>query len=52
MSQLSTLYQFTDPWIVDDSKYRARFGDHATSLDDALITPLAWYAARTPGSVH
>ena len=23
-----TLYQFTDPWIVDDTKFRAAFGGH------------------------
>ena len=24
---LHTLYQFTDPWVVDDGKFRAAFGD-------------------------
>jgi nucleoside-diphosphate-sugar epimerase len=42
---LHTLYQFTDPWIVDDSRFRAAFGDTATPLDDALAATLAWYAA-------
>ena len=32
---LHTLYQFTDRWVVDDTKFRAAFGDHATPLDDA-----------------
>ena len=47
---LHTLYQFTDPWVVDDSKFRAAFGDHATPLDEALATTLAWYrdAAAVP----
>jgi len=40
---LHTLYQFTDPWVVDDAKYRARFGDPATPLDEALATTLDWY---------
>ncbi len=40
---LHTLYQFTDRWVVDDSKFRASFGDHATPLDDALATTLDWY---------
>ena len=35
---LHTLYQFTDPWIVDDSKLRAAFGDLSTPLDDALAS--------------
>ena len=42
---LHTLYQFTDPWVVDDAKFRAAFGDRATPLDEALDTTLAWYRA-------
>jgi nucleoside-diphosphate-sugar epimerase len=41
---LHTLYQFTDRWVVDDSRFRAAFGDHSTPLDDALATTLDWYA--------
>lgn len=40
---LHTLYQFTDPWVVDDAKFRAAFGDHSTPLDDALAATLQWY---------
>ena len=40
---LHTLYQFTDRWVVDDTKFRDTFGDHATPLDDALATTLQWY---------
>lgn len=43
---LHTLYQFTTPWVVDDGKFRAAFGDRATPLDEALATTLAWYADR------
>ena len=42
---LHTLYQFTDPWVVDDDKFRTAFGDHATPLDQALETTVAWYRA-------
>jgi nucleoside-diphosphate-sugar epimerase len=49
---LHTLYQFTAPWVVDDSKFRAAFGDRATPLDEALASTLAWYAERVPASVH
>ena len=42
---LHTLYQFTDRWVVDDSQFRAAFGDPTTPLDDALATTLEWYAA-------
>ena len=37
---LHTLYQFTDRWVVDDSKFRAAFGVAATPLDDALAATL------------
>jgi nucleoside-diphosphate-sugar epimerase len=40
---LHTLYQFTGPWVVDDSKFRSTFGDLSTSLDQALATTSAWY---------
>ena len=43
---LHTLYQFTDAWVVDDSKFRAAFGDHSTPLDDALAATLRWYRER------
>jgi nucleoside-diphosphate-sugar epimerase len=49
---LHTLYQFSAPWVVDDSKFRTRFGDSATPLDDALATTLAWYADRSPVPVR
>jgi nucleoside-diphosphate-sugar epimerase len=42
---LHTLYQFTDRWVVDDTAFRAAFGDLTTPLDDALDTTLEWYAA-------
>jgi nucleoside-diphosphate-sugar epimerase len=38
-----TLYQFTDRWVVDDSKYRTAFAEHTTPLDDALAATLRWY---------
>lgn len=48
---LHTLYQFTDRWVVDDTKFRAAFGDLVTPLDDALATTLQWYReAAKPGT--
>ena len=47
---LHTLYQFTDSWVVDDSKFVSTFGETATPLDHALDITLQWYtdnAART-----
>lgn len=46
---LHTLYQFTDPWVVDDAKFRNAFGVSATPLDEALDATLAWY--RTTASL-
>jgi hypothetical protein len=43
---LHTLYQFSDPWVVDDAKFRAAFGDPTTPLDEALVTTLDWYRGR------
>jgi nucleoside-diphosphate-sugar epimerase len=42
-----TLYQFTDRWVVDDSKFRAAFGDRSTPLDQALDATLEWYRVST-----
>ena len=50
---LHTLYQFTDAWVVDDSRFRGAFGDHATPLDEALAATVQWYrevADRNPRS--
>jgi hypothetical protein len=49
---LHTLYQFTEPWIVDDSRFRAAFGDLATPLDEALPATLGWYADRAAVPAH
>jgi len=45
-----TLYQFTDRWVVDDTKYRNAFGECATSFDDALVDTFEWY--RDNRTVH
>jgi nucleoside-diphosphate-sugar epimerase len=41
-----SLYQCTQPWIVDDSKFRTTFGDLATPLDEALARTMAWYRSE------
>jgi hypothetical protein len=43
---LHTLYQFTKPWVVDDSAFCSTFGVRATPVDEALTTTLAWYRDR------
>ena len=47
-----TLYQFTAPWVVDDSKFRTAFGAEPTPLGDALATTLAWYRDRAAVHSH
>ena len=49
---LHTLYQFTDPWVLDDGKFRAAFGDMSTPLDEALASTLAWYRDVADGAVR
>ncbi len=36
-------YEFSEPYIVDDSKYRAAFGDGATAHEEAIQATVAWY---------
>jgi nucleoside-diphosphate-sugar epimerase len=38
-----TLYQFTEPWVVDDTKFRTTFGDISTPLGSAIESTLHWY---------
>jgi len=35
-------YQWEEPFIVDDARFRARFGDRATPLDAGVRETLAW----------
>ncbi len=36
-------YEFETDFVVDDSAYRAAFGDEPTPLGDALAATIAWY---------
>ncbi|MGV8848317.1 MAG: NAD-dependent epimerase/dehydratase family protein [Propionibacteriaceae bacterium] len=49
---LHTLYQFNDPWVVDDAKFRRAFGDLTTPLEEALVTTLDWYRRRSAVTAH
>lgn len=40
------LYEFTDPHIVDHSKYARAFGDHSTPMSEAIRRTLDWYRAN------
>ena len=49
---LHTLYQFTDPWIVDDTKFCAAFGVQATPSAESLATTVTWFRDRDTVPVH
>jgi nucleoside-diphosphate-sugar epimerase len=38
-----TLYQFTEDWVVDDTKFRTTFGDLSTPLTTAIEATVHWY---------
>lgn len=40
------MYEFTEPYIVDDGKYRAAFPAQTTDPDDAVQATLDWYRRR------
>ncbi|MCL1602195.1 MAG: NAD-dependent epimerase/dehydratase family protein [Actinomycetia bacterium] len=40
------LYEFEDPFVVDDSRFKATFGDIATPLPEAIDTTVAWFRAN------
>ncbi len=39
-------YQFEEPFVVDDSKFKNAFGDVATPLDQAIRETVEWYRAH------
>ncbi len=39
-------YEFDEPYVVDDSKYRAAFGNGVTPHEEAIRETLAWYQAH------
>ena len=41
-----TSYQFSEPFILDTSKYQATFGAAGTPLADAIAATLAWYRTQ------
>lgn len=40
------LYEFEEPLVVDHSRFETAFGNHATPLDEAIDTTVAWYQAN------
>lgn len=43
-------YQWEEPFVVDDARFRARFGDRATPLDQAARDTVAWARATWGGA--
>jgi nucleoside-diphosphate-sugar epimerase len=43
---IELLYEFEQPFVVDNSKYRQAFGDHATPIREGLRQTIAWYRAQ------
>jgi nucleoside-diphosphate-sugar epimerase len=42
-------YQWEEPFVVDDARFRARFGDLATPLDEAARQTVAYARAKLKG---
>jgi nucleoside-diphosphate-sugar epimerase len=40
------LYEFDEPFVVDDGKFEAAFGDHATPLPEAIGVTVDWFRAN------
>ena len=38
-----TFYQFSEPWVVDDTRFRTTFGDVSTPLSSAIESTVNWY---------
>ncbi len=40
-------YEFDEPYVVDDSRFRAAFATQTTPLDEAVMATVAWYRSHT-----
>jgi len=40
---IEILYEFEEPFVVDDSKFEEAFGEHATLLKGAIGDTVQWY---------
>jgi nucleoside-diphosphate-sugar epimerase len=45
---IEMLYEFEHPFLVDDSAFRAAFGQTPTPLAEAIAATVAWYRAVSP----
>ena len=42
-ASVEMMYEFTEPFVVDSSKFEKTFGMKATPLQDAIKEPVGWY---------
>jgi nucleoside-diphosphate-sugar epimerase len=45
---IEMLYEFEEPFVVDDSRFKQEFGDHATPLREAIQRTVRWYREERP----
>jgi nucleoside-diphosphate-sugar epimerase len=45
---IEMLYEFEEPFVVDDSKFEEAFGEHATLLKGAIGETVRWYRSKRP----
>jgi nucleoside-diphosphate-sugar epimerase len=43
---IEMLYEFEEPFVVDDSRFKQEFGDHATPLREAIGETVRWYRSK------
>jgi nucleoside-diphosphate-sugar epimerase len=45
---IEMLYEFEEPFVLDDSKFEEAFGEHATPLREAIGETVRWYRSKRP----
>jgi nucleoside-diphosphate-sugar epimerase len=45
---IEMLYEFEEPFVVDDSRFEREFGEQATPLREAIRRTVRWYREERP----
>ena len=45
---IEMLYEFEEPFVVDDSRFEREFGEQATPLREAIQRTVRWYREERP----
>ena len=45
---IEMLYEFEEPFVVDDSRFVREFGEQATPLREAIQRTVRWYREERP----